>query len=129
MFVYPVGGEDDEVVLGGDPAVRHLRRRDDAVILDAVVAEGARHGEAWALPVRPPHPVHPGLVGEALHPPVALHDPLPLLCIHAMQTSAIAVGHTLILSREIILNSRETSSRWLCHVNGYKKVLENNNVA
>uniref|UniRef100_A0A0E0HDB1 Uncharacterized protein n=1 Tax=Oryza nivara TaxID=4536 RepID=A0A0E0HDB1_ORYNI len=63
---------DNEVVLGGDPAVRHLRRRDDTVILDAVVAEGARHGEAWALPVRPPHPVHPGLVGEALHPPVGL---------------------------------------------------------
>ena len=77
---YPVGGQDDELVPGGDPPLRHLRRRDDAVVLDAVVAERARHGQPRRLPVGHPHPVHAGLVVEAVHAALALRDARLLLC-------------------------------------------------
>jgi hypothetical protein len=36
---YPDGGEDDELVTVIDPPLRHLRRQDDATILDIVVVE------------------------------------------------------------------------------------------
>jgi hypothetical protein len=42
---YPDGGEDDELVTVVDPPLRHLRRQNDATILDIVVAERARHDE------------------------------------------------------------------------------------
>jgi hypothetical protein len=43
--IYPNGGEDDELVTVVDPRLRHLRRQDDATILDIVVIERARHDE------------------------------------------------------------------------------------
>jgi hypothetical protein len=42
---YPDVGEDDELVTVVDPPLRHLRRQDDATILDIVVVEHARHDE------------------------------------------------------------------------------------
>jgi hypothetical protein len=42
---YPDGGEDDELVITVDPPLCHLRRRDDATVLDIVVVEHARHDE------------------------------------------------------------------------------------
>jgi hypothetical protein len=42
---YPDGGEDDELVIVVYPPLRHLRRRDEATVLDIVVVERARHGE------------------------------------------------------------------------------------
>lgn len=77
---HPVGGEDDELVLAADPPLRHLRHRDDAVVLDAVVAERARHGEPRRLPAGLPDAVHAGLVGEAENLAVAPPDALLLLC-------------------------------------------------
>jgi hypothetical protein len=38
---YPDGGEDDELVTVVDPPLRHLRRQDDATILDIIVDERA----------------------------------------------------------------------------------------
>jgi hypothetical protein len=35
--------EDEELVTVVDPPLRHLRRQDDATILDIVVVERARH--------------------------------------------------------------------------------------
>jgi hypothetical protein len=92
---YPVGGEDDEPVLAADPPLRHLRRRDDAVVLDAVVAKRARHGQSPRLPVRQPHAVHARLVGEAAHAAVAPPDAL-LLCNKPGSTQTISLidrGH------------------------------------
>lgn len=79
---YPVGGEDDELVPAADPPLRHLRRRDDAVVLDGVVAERARHGEPRRVLGGLPDAVHAGLVGEAVHLAVAPPDALLLLCTH-----------------------------------------------
>jgi hypothetical protein len=42
---YPNGGEDDELVIAIGSPLRHLRRRDDATVLNIVVVERARHGE------------------------------------------------------------------------------------
>jgi hypothetical protein len=42
---YPNDGEDDELVTVVDPPLHHLRRQDDATILDIVVVERARHDE------------------------------------------------------------------------------------
>jgi hypothetical protein len=42
---YPDGGEDDELVTVVDPHLHHLRRQNDATILDIVVVERARHDE------------------------------------------------------------------------------------
>jgi hypothetical protein len=42
---YPDGGEDDELVTVIDPPLRHLRRQDDATILDIVVVECTRYNE------------------------------------------------------------------------------------
>jgi hypothetical protein len=42
---YPDGGEDDELVTVVDPPLCHLRRQDDATILDIVVVERTRHDE------------------------------------------------------------------------------------
>jgi hypothetical protein len=42
---YPDGGEDDKLVIAVGPPLCHLRRRDDATVLDIVVVERARHGE------------------------------------------------------------------------------------
>jgi hypothetical protein len=41
---YPDGGEDDELIIAVSP-LRHLRRRDDATVLDIVVIKRARYGE------------------------------------------------------------------------------------
>jgi hypothetical protein len=38
---YPDGDEDDELVIIAGPPLRHLRRQDDATILDIVVVEHA----------------------------------------------------------------------------------------
>jgi hypothetical protein len=38
---YPDGGEDDELVITVNPPLCHLRRRDDATVLDIVVVEHA----------------------------------------------------------------------------------------
>jgi hypothetical protein len=43
---YPDGDEDDELVIVVGPPLRHLRRQDDATVLDIVVVECARHGES-----------------------------------------------------------------------------------
>jgi hypothetical protein len=92
LVTYPVGGEDDELVPGGDPPLRHLRRRDHAVVLDAVVAECARHGEARRLLVRQPHPVHAGLVAEAEHAAIALPDAFLLLCKFRFDSDSVSNG-------------------------------------
>jgi hypothetical protein len=42
---YPNGGEDDELVTVVDPPLCHLRRQDDATILDIEVVERTRHDE------------------------------------------------------------------------------------
>jgi hypothetical protein len=42
---YPDGGEDDELVTVVGPPMRHLRRQDDATVLDIAVVERARHDE------------------------------------------------------------------------------------
>jgi hypothetical protein len=42
---YPDGGEDDELVTVVDPSLRHLRRQDDATVLDIAVVERTRHDE------------------------------------------------------------------------------------
>jgi hypothetical protein len=42
---YHDGGEDDELVTVVDPPLHHVRRQDDATILDIVVVERARHDE------------------------------------------------------------------------------------
>jgi hypothetical protein len=42
---YSDGGEGVELVIVVGPPLRHLRRRDDVVVLDIVVVERARHGE------------------------------------------------------------------------------------
>jgi hypothetical protein len=42
---YPDDGEDDELVIVVGPPLRHLRRQDDATVLDIVVVERARHAE------------------------------------------------------------------------------------
>jgi hypothetical protein len=51
---YPDGGEDDELVTVVDPPLRHLRRQDEATILDIVVVERARHDEVVPLTVATP---------------------------------------------------------------------------
>jgi hypothetical protein len=57
---YLDGGEDDELVIAVGPPLRHLRRRDDATVLDIVVVERARHGEYQGLLAGLPDKVHPG---------------------------------------------------------------------
>ena len=42
---YPNGGEDDELVIVVGPPLRHLRRQDDATVLDIVVVECVRPTE------------------------------------------------------------------------------------
>jgi hypothetical protein len=42
---YLNGGEDDELVIVVGPPLRHLWRQDDAIVLDIVVVERARHTE------------------------------------------------------------------------------------
>jgi hypothetical protein len=46
---YPNGGEDDELVIVVGPPLRHLWRQDDAIVLNIVVVERARHIEYWWL--------------------------------------------------------------------------------
>jgi hypothetical protein len=65
----------------------HLRRRDDATILDIVVVERARHGEYRRLLAGLPNEVHSGLISEVVHMVVAPPDVL-LLYIHLVR------GHT-----------------------------------
>jgi hypothetical protein len=43
--IYHNGGEDDELVIVVGPPLRHLSRQDDAIVLDIVVVEHARHTE------------------------------------------------------------------------------------
>jgi hypothetical protein len=42
---YHDGGEDDELVTVVDHPLRHLRRQDDATVLDIVIVEHVRHDE------------------------------------------------------------------------------------
>jgi hypothetical protein len=42
---YPDGGEDDKLVIVVDSPLCHLRRQDDAIILDIIIVERARHDE------------------------------------------------------------------------------------
>jgi hypothetical protein len=78
---YRNGGEDDELVFVVGPPMRHLRRRDDATVLDIVVVERARHGKYRCLWARLPDEVHPGLISEVVNLVVAPPDEL-LLYIH-----------------------------------------------
>jgi hypothetical protein len=41
----PDDGENDELVIVVGPPLRHLQRQDDAIVLDIVVVERARHAE------------------------------------------------------------------------------------
>jgi hypothetical protein len=77
---YPDGGKDDKLVIVAGPPLRHLRRRDNATVLDIVV-EHTRHGESRRLLAGLLDEVHPGLISEVLHVAVAPPDAL-LLCIH-----------------------------------------------
>jgi hypothetical protein len=74
---YPDDGEDDELVTVVDPPLCHLRRQDDATILDIVVVERARHGEYRCLLVGLPNEVHHGLISEVV--PLAVASPDALL--------------------------------------------------
>ena len=59
---YSDGGEDDELVTVVDPPLGHLRRQDDATILDIVVVERTRHDEPRRLLA-----VHLGQRGSIYH--------------------------------------------------------------
>ena len=73
---YPDGGKDDKLVTVVDPPLRHLRRQDDATILDIVVVERARHDEYRRLLVGPSNEVHPVLISEVVSLAVAPPDAL-----------------------------------------------------
>jgi hypothetical protein len=53
------------------PPLRHLRRRDDATVLDIVVVEHERHGESRSLLAGLPDEVLAGLMSEVVHLVVA----------------------------------------------------------
>jgi hypothetical protein len=78
---YSDGGEDDELVIIVGPPLRHLRRQDDATVLDIVVVERARHDEYRWLLAGLANEVHPGLINELVPLVVAPPDAL-LLYIH-----------------------------------------------
>jgi hypothetical protein len=56
----PDSGNDDELVIVIGPLLHHLRRRDDATVLDIVVVERAQHGKSRRLLAGLPNEVHPG---------------------------------------------------------------------
>ena len=72
------------VVIAVGPPQRHLWRQDDAIVLDIVVVERARHGEYRWLLAGLPNEVHPGLISEVVHLAVAPPDVL-LLYIHLIR--------------------------------------------
>jgi hypothetical protein len=72
------------VIIVVGPPLRHLWRQDDAIVLDIVVIERARHGEYRCLLVGLPNEVHPGLISEVIHLAVAPPDVL-LLYIHLVR--------------------------------------------
>jgi hypothetical protein len=59
---YSNGGEDDELVIIVGPPLRHLRCRDDTIVLDIVIVERARHDEPRRLLA-----VHLGQRGSIYH--------------------------------------------------------------
>jgi hypothetical protein len=63
---YSDGSEDDKLVIAIGPPLCRLRRRDDATVLDIVVAEHARHRESRRLLARLPDKVHPELISEVV---------------------------------------------------------------
>jgi hypothetical protein len=91
---YPDGGEDDELVIVVGPPLCHLRRRDDATVLDIVVVERARHDESRRLLARLADEVHPRLISEIVHLAIAPPDTL-LLCIHHVRGHShnVSNGH------------------------------------
>jgi hypothetical protein len=66
------------VVIVVGPPLRHLWCQDDAIVLDIVVVERARHGEYRRLLAGLPNEVHPGLISEVVHLAVAPPDVLLL---------------------------------------------------
>jgi hypothetical protein len=77
---YPDGGKDDELVIAVGPPLCHLRRRDDAIVLDTVVVECARHGDPQRLLAGLLDELHLGLISKVVH--LAIAPPDALLCIH-----------------------------------------------
>jgi hypothetical protein len=69
------------VIIVVGPPLRHLWRQDDAIILDIVVVEHARHSEYRWLLAGLQNEVHPGINSEVVHLAVAPPDVL-LLYIH-----------------------------------------------
>jgi hypothetical protein len=88
----PDGGEDDELVIDADPPLCHLRRRDDAIVLDIVVVrtrDMVSTNDSW-LGCQ----TKCGLISEVVHLVVAPSDTLLLLhisCSRTLITSATAV--------------------------------------
>jgi hypothetical protein len=78
---YSDGGKDDKLVIVVGPTMRHLRCRDDAIVLYTVVVERTRHGEYQLLFIELSDEVHPGLISKVVHIVVAPSDAL-LLYIH-----------------------------------------------
>ena len=72
------------VVIAVGPPLRHLWCQDDAIVLDIVVVERARHGEYRWLLAGLPNEVHSGLISEVVHLVVAPPDVL-LLYIHLVR--------------------------------------------
>ncbi|URE15555.1 Far upstream element-binding protein [Musa troglodytarum] len=78
---HPVGREDYEQISARHTAMRHLRDRDDAMVLKLEVPESTGHGEPGKVLVGQPHALDVRLSLEREHPPVALPNPLCFLCI------------------------------------------------
>jgi hypothetical protein len=72
------------VVIAVGPPLYHLWRQDDAIVLDIVAVERARHDEYRWLLVGLPNEVHPGLIREVIYLVVAPPDVL-LLYIHLVR--------------------------------------------
>jgi hypothetical protein len=72
------------VVIAVSTPLRHLCCQYDAIVLDIVVIERARHGEYRWLLAGLPNEVHPGLISEVVHLAVASPDVL-LLYIHLVR--------------------------------------------
>jgi hypothetical protein len=72
------------VVIAVGLPLRHLRRQDDATVLDIVVVEHVRHDEYRRLLSGLPNEVHPGLISEVVHMAVTPPNVL-LLYIHLVR--------------------------------------------
>jgi hypothetical protein len=84
---YSDGGKDDKLVIVVGPTLRHLRCRDDVIVLYTVVVERARHGEYQLLLIGLPDEVHPGLISKVVHIVVALSDALLIYIHHVREHS------------------------------------------